>query len=340
MPPFSYAKHTNTGAAGRKILAGDVGATKTNLGLFEQAEQLQQVKEATFPTKDFPHINDMLKAFLGGTLPDSLCLGVAGPVENGKASMTNVEMEIDTYAIASAFNHAPVHIINDLEATGYGIAGLKENEIKVLKAGIQNNGNQAIIAPGTGLGEAGLYWDDVQHHPFATEGGHCDFFPRIEMDIQLLSYLQAQYGHVSWERVLSGPGIYNIYRFLVEVQKMEEPDWLAQKISAHDPAAVISEVAATNSAPVCTETIALFFRYLAQEAASLVLKVKATGGIYIGGGIVPKIEQLLETGSFIQQFCDVGRMKNLMQQVPVKLILNNKTALLGAARFAAFGRKK
>jgi glucokinase len=231
----------------------------------------------------------------------------------------------------------PVVFINDLEANGYGLAGLQSNELAAIHtSNTKPAGNIAIIAPGTGLGEAGLYYDGKKYHPFATEGGHSDFSPRTEQDIDLFRYLQQHYGHVSWERVLSGPGIHAIFTFLTTVQRKQIPGWLTEQLQDADPTPVISNAAIHQQEPVCLEALQLFIRYLAMEAASLCLKLKATGGCYLSGGIPPKILPLLQTGEWYKHFIDMGRMQNLLEQMPVYVVLNDKTALLGAAYYGAY----
>lgn len=267
--------------------------------------------------------------------PDRLCFGVAGPVQNGKVKTTNVAWQLDSRELSKRYNNKPVYLINDLEATAYGLALLEEKDIRTMYETEQKtDGNIALIAPGTGLGEAGLYWDGSHYHPFATEGGHCDFAPRTETDAELYFHLQKKFGYVSWERLVSGTGIVNIFEFLRDKKGRAIPPWLAEKMLTHDPAAVISEYAEEVS--VCSETIELFFRFLATEASNLALKLKAMGGVYIGGGIIPKIIRLLDSDHFLKWFRDTGRMKPLIKAISVKFILNERTALLGAAYYGAF----
>jgi len=217
------------------------------------------------------------------------------------------------------------------------MAGLGEDELLTLAAGDANaKGNIAIIAPGTGLGEAGLYWDGRHYHPFATEGGHSDFAPRTKTDVELFWFLQRQYGHVSWERVVSGMGIRNIFHFLTEGRHEDIPEWLSQRLKDEDPAAVISEAAIKHEDLVCAETMELFVRYLATEASSLVLKLMATGGLFIAGGIPPKILPLLQSNSWEGNFDNNGRMHDLSDRVPIHVVLNDKMALQGAAWYGAY----
>lgn len=317
------------------ILAGDIGGTKANLALFGQVgEEFAVTRENRYATKDFKNAAEMIEAFLSGSqMPVCICFGVAGPVQNGKVKLTNISWQLDSVEISNRFDHIPVHIINDLEATAYGLNMLKEDDIhKICEPSANCSGNIALIAPGTGLGEAGIYYADGQYHPFATEGGHCDFAPQSDMEIDLYRHLHKKYNHVSWERLVSGPGIVDIFGFLPSVGR-EIPRWLAGEFAAHDRAPVISKNA--GKAAICTETMELFFRFLAREAANLALKLKATGGVYIGGGILPKVITLLQKESFIKWFRGNGRMKSLLEQMPLNIILNEKTALLGAAYYGA-----
>jgi glucokinase len=317
------------------LLAGDIGGTKTNLALYSyDGKTFTLLKEDKYRTKDYNDPGKMIADFLSkDKTPDRMCFGVAGPVLNGKVRITNVPWGIDSKEISKLYNNIPVYLINDLETTAYGLAVLEEKDLHVVHEGKHTPGNWGIIAPGTGLGEAGLYWDGKSAHPFPTEGGHCDFAPREEPDLEMYTYLNRKFGHVSWERLISGPGIVTIYEFLRDVKEMEVPAWLTDKMLAHDDtAALISENA--DDVPICAETMNLFLRYLATEAANLALKIKATAGIFIGGGIMPKNLKLLDAHTFIRWFHDFGRMKHVLEDIPVKIILNDKTALLGAAWYA------
>jgi len=311
-----------------------VGATKCNLALFRQSgKDLSVIKESKYFTKDYSDPVTMISRFPGASkLPDNMSFGVAGPVQNGKVKITNLSWKIDSKEISIKFGNIPVHFINDLEATAYGLAALEKDDVYTIYEGAKGHaGNMALIAPGTGLGEAGLFWDGTVYHPFATKGGHCDFAPRTKLDVELYLHLQEKFNHVSWERLISGPGIFNIYEFLKTKKSREVPPWLAEKILAQDAATVISENA--ENASICEETMNFFFRYLATESANLALKVKATGGIFIGGGIIPKVLKLLDADLFLKCFRDFGRLKYLLQEISVNVILNERTALLGAAYY-------
>src|SRR5258708_14958164 len=262
---------------------------KTNIALYRLDENgLHQLSsEKRYLSKDYHSLTDIIHDFTGGKLPDRISAAVAGPVIEGKSKLTNLSWQLDSRTMSKDMK-IPVCFINDLEATAYGLAGLKENERETLAEGVAGaKGNIAIIAPGTGLGEAGLYWDGQHYHPFATEGGHSDFAPRTQTDIELFLYLQQQFGHVSWERVVSGMGIKNIYRFLTESRKEAVPEWLSQRMQEQDPPPSVSEAALKQEDPVCPETMELVERYLATEASRLVLKLIATGGVDPAGAHPP-----------------------------------------------------
>lgn len=331
--PFKILKEK---PASSIVLAGDVGATKTILSLIKfDEENAVTLKEAKYKSHDYNNIIELTENFIkDSTLPGSICFGVAGPVLDGHAKLSNINWDIDKDELANHFNVETVHLINDLEATAYGLTMLTEKDIAILHRGDETPvGNAAVIAPGTGLGEAGLYWDGQYYHPFATEGGHCDFASRNEFDFGLYTFLQRKFDHVSWERLVCGPGIINIYHFLRDEKKREEPEWLKEKMKNADAAAVISQHVEQSN--ICKETMQLFIRYLAYESANLVIKLKATGGLFIGGGIIPQIVPLLQNNVFFSSFCQSGRLNYLLEKVPIKIVLNIRTALLGAAWYGA-----
>lgn len=321
---------------GTTVLAADVGATKTNVGLFRiEQNQLVTLREVTFPSQHFKSVNEILDLFLKDvSLPQILSLAVAGPVINNKANITNLLWKIERDEIASHVGVPDLYLINDLEATAFGLVMLTAKDTVIIHKGSENPiGNAAVIAPGTGLGEAGLFWDGKFYYPFATEGGHSDFAPRNSFDFALYEYLQNKLEHVSWERVVSGQGISNIYQFLRDEKKREEPEWLSIKIQQGELPAVISQN--VERSELCKETMQLFIRFLAFESANLVVKLKATGGLFIGGGIAPQNIRLFEQFKFNDCFCSSGRLNFLLKKVPVKVILNPKAALLGAAFYGA-----
>lgn len=336
MLPLLFSNFNKNKGEDVLVLAGDVGATKTNLALFRMnGYNAVVLKEVNYKSQEYKSITEISDDFLKDhPHPDVCCIGVAGPVFNGKVKLTNLSWEMDSNEIAKHIKVANVYLINDLEATAYGLAMLADKDTLVIHKGSDTpSGNAAIIAPGTGLGEAGLYFDGKLFHPFATEGGHTDFASRDKTDFELYEYLQNKFGHVSYERLVSGPGIFNIYQFLKEEKKLDEPGWLVDEINKGDAAAVISRH--VEQCTLCDETMRLFIRFLAHESANLVLKMKATGGFFIGGGIAPQIIPLFEKYQFNDSFIDNGRMKHLLEKVTVSIILNTKTAMLGAAYFGA-----
>lgn len=321
------------------FLAGDLGGTKTNLALFRATEGvLDLVREETYASRNYASFSEIIQHFISeGTTnaPQRICIGVAGPVVKGKVELTNLSRELSEDEIRQVTGIQSVALINDLEATAYGLATLAPSQLITLHRGATDNmGNMAIIAPGTGLGMAGLYWDGKHHHPFPTEGGHGDFAPRTDLDILLLRYLQEKYEVASWERVISGPGIVAIYEFLRDIKGMDVPSALEAAISSGDPAAAISKASLEGKVPICVKTMELFVRYLARESCNLVLKMKATGGLFLGGGIPPKIASLLETGDFYHHYLQGDRMAELLASVPIHIVNNDKSALWGAAYYA------
>ena len=320
---------------GATLLAADVGGTKTHLAFVEvKGGDIHFGKEAVYPSKQFASLLEAIRLFIGDALPpERLSIAFAGLVQDGKAFATNLGWNIDTRQLGEDLGIGQVFLINDLEAEAYGLAALKEQDLATIYPGNAHvKGNAAIIAPGTGLGEAGLYWDGAALHPFATEGGHTDFAPRTPFDWELLQYLQAKHGHVSWERVVSGIGICNIYNFLRDGKHREEPDWLKEKMKVQEQGAVIG-AGAQEDCPICVETLEVFVRYLAVETSNLAMKLNATGGVFIGGGILPKIWNKNLQAIFLEHFLRVGRLRPLIEAVPVYLVLNTRAVLLGAAYY-------
>ena len=340
--PFLFPGQAQLSNKTIQVLAGDAGGTKTNLALFKATKKnIELVHEETYHSADYSSFLDILNQYLSAhpdCKPDRLCMGVAGPVFQGKVDLTNLSWRLDSDELSRALKIKYVFLINDLEATAYGLAGLGPDDFITIHEGVgKHEGNMAIMAPGTGLGEAGLYWDGSNYHPFPTEGGHTDFAPRNELDMELYQYLQKKYEIVSCERVVAGPGVYDIYQFLCDVKKRKMADWLKEAFEKNDPSAIISQSALEEKDAACMETMQLFVRYLARECSNLVLKLKATGGLFLGGGIPPKITSILQQNVFYDNFLDCDRMQNLIKKVPVKIILNNQAALLGAAYFGAYG---
>lgn len=320
------------------ILAGDVGGTKTALALFERrVGALVRVREATLPSREFRSFEDAVARFLAdGERPalEAACFGVAGPVVNGRTVTTNLPWYLDETTLAATIPVGRVRLLNDLEATGYGVVALPASAFEALQRGAVRQGNIVLIAAGTGLGEALLIWDGVRHRVVASEGGHADFAPRTDLEIELLRSLGKEFGRVSYERVLSGPGLFNIYRFLRDSGSVPEPSWLSDRIENGDPSAVVSEVGLAGGHPLCVQALDLFASIYGAEAGNLALKALAVGGVFVGGGIAPKIRPKLADGTFITAFGDKGRFADLMASIPVKLVLEPRAALLGAAHVA------
>jgi glucokinase len=330
------------------ILAGDVGGTKVHLALYNMTSgHLVPVRDHKYPAHEFNTLADIVNAFLSDDADgpavnrsqiSSACFGVPGPVRDGRLKLTNLPWELDARELSSTLSIRHLFLINDLEANGYGIPQLAPDKIYTLHPGDDPAiGNRGLISAGTGLGQALLIWDSKTqtHLPIASEGGHCDFAARSSRDIALLEHLRHTLkGHVSYERVVSGIGIKNVYAFLRDVEKITEPAWLAERMKAEDPNAVISQCAEDGSSSICFETMKLFTSAYGAEAGNLALKVIATGGIYLGGGIAPKILKTLQSGFFMQAFLDKGRLSPLLQSIPVRVILDDTCALLGAAAYA------
>ena len=323
------------------VLAGDIGGTKTNLALYSvHGDKLRSESNRTFPSKNYSGLLPVVQEFLAGTQHaiDAACFGIAGPVVDGKVKTPNLPWVIDAAESRGALKVDSVTLLNDLEAAGYGISTLEKDEFFTLNEGaVHHSGNKALIAAGTGLGQAILYDDGHHFHPLASEGGHGDFAPRNELEIELLRHLIGRLGHVSYERVVSGPGLINIYRFLKEVRKWEEPPALTERLSATDDSGVvISKAALAHEAPICVEALNVFVSVYGAEAGNLALRAKAVRGLYVGGGIAPKILEKLKDGTFMRAFIDKGRYTDFMAAIPVRVVLNEQAALRGAAYYAAF----
>ncbi len=320
------------------ILAGDVGGTKTALALFEPgAGDLAPAHEDTLPSREFKTVEDAIRRFLsaaGSPRIAAACFGVAGPVVDGRCTTTNLPWELDEAVLAREIPAAHVKLLNDLEATGHGVLRIAPSKLLTLQPGEPRAGHKVVVAAGTGLGEAVVIWDGARYLVIGSEGGHTDFAPRTDLETDLLRYLRREFGHVSYERVLSGPGLFNIYRFLRETGYAPEPEWLAQRLRGGDPSPVISEVGLANGHPLCTTALDLFIAVYGAEAANLALKVVAHGGVYIGGGIAPKISARLANGRFITAFREKGRFSDLLETIPVHLVMEPRAALLGAAHVA------
>jgi glucokinase len=322
------------------VLAGDIGGTKTSLALFSiNGDKLRMEAEHNFPSKKYSGLTPILDEFRvrNNKSIDAACFGVAGPVVDGHVKTTNLPWVIDNQVLRQALGVDTVYLLNDLEAAAYGVFTLDNEEFYTLNEGTMlSTGNKALIAAGTGLGQAILYDNGRHFHALPSEGGHADFAPRTELEIELLRYLLARFGHVSYERVLSGPGLFNIYRFLKESRGMAEPPLLAERFAAgDDPAAVISTAALAKEAEICCTALDLFVSIYGAEAGNMALRFKSVRGLYVGGGIAPKILDKLKDGTFMRSFIDKGRYTELLATMPVQVVLNPQAGLRGAAYYAA-----
>ena len=325
------------------ILAGDIGGTNARLALYEvRAGKLEQVTETVFPSRQHSGLDEIVAKFAAQLTPDqkpdAACFGVAGPVVNGRVETSNLPWIVESSRLAAELGLRHVRLMNDLEANAWGIAALgTEDLIDLNQFPEKPNGNQAVVSAGTGLGEAGLYWDGQKHHVFASEGGHADFAPRNEDEMRLLQYLMARFGHVSYERILSGPGLVNVFSFLRDTGHERPSSWLVEEMEASDPAAAISRAAMEGKCALCEQALDLFVSIYGAEAGNAALKVMAVGGVFLGGGIAPKILPKLKGPLFMDSFRSKGRLQRVMEAIPVRVIVNDKTALLGAARCAQAG---
>ena len=319
------------------ILAGDVGGTKVHLALYDFINgKLEYSRDERFPAKDYSGLEEIVKEFLGAFKVTAACFGVPGPVRDGRLRLTNLPWTLDSRELAVSLGINHVFLINDLEANGYGVAELAADQIYTLSEGDASQiGNRALLAAGTGLGEALLIWNGHSHTPYPSEGGHADYAPRNEDEIDLLRFLKQKYnGRISQERVVSGQGLTNIYEFLREVRGIDEPVWLAERLAAEDPNAVITELALKAKSEICEKAMDMFVSAYGAEAGNLALKLLSVGGVYVGGGIAPRILDKLKDGTFMKAFTDKGRLSQLLVNMPVRIILESRAALLGAAAYA------
>lgn len=313
------------------ILAGDIGGTHTRLAFFDQGKIVGEEKK--FPSRSYQSLEEIVKEFLQAKKVEKACFGIAGPVREGVCKATNLPWIVDAAKVGTALQIKLVHLLNDLEANAYGLRALKPEELYLLHEGKRQVGNQALIAAGTGLGEAGLYWDGKRHCPFACEGGHTDFGPRNEREVALLLYLKKKFGHVSYERVVSGPGLHSIFQFLIESGEEILSPAVKSEMEKGDPARVVSEWGRQNKDRACSAAVDWFISLYGAEAGNLALKFLALGGFYIGGGIAPHLIERMK-GAFVSAFVDKGRFKKLLESIPIWVVLNDNAALLGAAAYA------
>lgn len=325
------------------IIAGDIGGTKTVLALYElESGKVKLFKQAVFPSKGHNSLEEILEKFLSNEKNIQIetgCFGVAGAVLAGKCKTTNLPWELDEQMLADFLKAKKVKLLNDLEAAAYGMLFLNPGEKIQLNPDCKNGvpGNIAVIAAGTGLGEAMLFWDGKQYHPSASEGGHCDFAPTTNLEIDLFQWLKQHYpDHVSYERILSGPGLFNIFRFLTETGVEKPTEALTLRLKTEpDPSAVVSQMALANTDPAAVATLNLFVSIYGKESSNLSLKCLGTGGLFIGGGIAPKILPFMKNGKFLEGFFSKGRFLGLMQSIPVQIALNPEAPLIGASNYAA-----
>jgi glucokinase len=320
------------------ILAGDVGGTNTRLAWCEASGARITIEvAAVYPSRDYESLGDIVGHFVSThpRVARAAAFGVAGPVREGHSKISNLSWEVNGENLAHLLGLPRVVVANDLEVTAYGIASLDEDDLVSLNGGDPDpEGNEALIAPGTGLGEAGLHWEGDCHRPFASEGGHSDFAPRDPLECELLLFLSRDRQHVSCERVISGPGLYNIYRFLRDSGRAEEPASLRDEIAGDDPSPIISRHGLSGRYEICVEALDRFVSLFGAEAGNLALKLLSTSGVFVGGGIARKVLPKLRDGRFIESFTRKGRMAPLLARIPVRVITNDLCALLGAARLA------
>jgi glucokinase len=319
------------------ILAGDVGGTKVHLALYDFIDgKPESSRDERYAAKEYSGLEEIVREFLGAQTVTAACFGVPGPVRDGRLRLTNLPWTLDSRELSVSLGVNHVFLINDLEANGYGVDELTPDQIYTLSEGDPSQiGNRALIAAGTGLGEGLLIWNGRTHTPYPSEGGHADYAPRNEDEIDLLRFLKQKYnGRISQERVVTGPGLTNIYEFLREVRGVDEPNWLAGRMAAEDPNAVITELALAAKSEICEKALDMFVSAYGAEAGNLALKLLSVGGVYVGGGIAPRIIEKIKDGRFMKAFTDKGRLSQLLVNMPVRIILDSRAALLGAAAYA------
>ncbi len=322
------------------VLAGDVGGTKTALALFETDGRggLRMLRDATMPSRELASLETAIEQFLSaGPRPviESACLGVAGPVVDDRAVATNLPWVIDARVLSSTIPAERVTLLNDLEVAAHGVLGLPEEELRTLQAGVPRRGNLVLIAAGTGLGEALIIRDGDHRIVIASEGGHGDLAPRNELEDDLLRYLRKEFGRVSYERVLAGPGLFNIYRFLRDTGWAKESPAVAERMRTVDPPAVVTEMGLPKRDALCDKALDVFVGLYGAEAGNLALTAMAVGGVLVGGGIAPRMIERLAAGGFVTAFRDKGRLNVLLESIPIHVSLNPRAPLLGAGRVAA-----
>ncbi len=326
------------------LIAADLRDEKTVVGLYIAENRKVFLKiEKTYDTKEFSSFSDIVNQFISENSLDNIskiAVAVPGPVIGGKSAPARLPWKLDAEEIKNNTKIEDVFLINDLEASAYGLEHVaEENFVKIHDSGNFAPGNAVLLAPGDGLGEAALFWDGSFLRPFATEGGHCEFSPRTNDEVEFYSFLQKIYGIVSWESVLSKGGLFNVYRFLRDVKRQVQPEWLTQEIEAGNFTQAIIRGAIDKRDRICTMTIETFLVFLAREANSLVLKMKATGGLFLSGEIPVMLEQFLNNSKFYKNFIISDKMENILKDIPIYLVKDEKTIINGAAVYAAFSKK-
>ena len=325
------------------ILAADVGGTKTNIAQFvsQNGKMVLQLEE-TYTTNHHNYLTEIILDFIKKNnfeKPDRISIGAAGPVVNGTCHTTNIKFKIDVTELSRDLQIDKVYLINDLEATAFGMTEMDDEFMVTMRNGNPSiGGHIAILAPGTGLGEACLFWDGKYLRPMPSEGGHSEFAPRTDVEFELVKFLQKTYGEIIvWERLVSGPAIYKIYEFLRDVKGYEEQAWLTQKLAkAKDKSAVISETAMSGLCTTCVLAMEMLVDFMARRANNMVLNYKATGGLILAGGIPPRIYNFINKDKIEESFLKCDEMEPLLAGIPIYLNLNSKTALYGAAYYGAF----
>lgn len=320
----------------QQYLAGDIGGTKTVLALFTvENGPNQSIEGRIFPSTGYASLEEIVHQFLSDKEVEVIgaSFGVSGPVFQGRSQITNLTWLVDSHTLSQEIGGAPVEVLNDLFTIAQSLPYLAPADLETLIPGEPvEHGTLGVIAPGTGLGEAFLVWTGEHYQPCPSEGGHASFGPETPLELELLNFLLPRFGHVSFERVCSGIGMANLYTFLRDGKGYPEPDWLREQLAGvSDPTPVIVQNALQNTAEICSQTLDLFATILGSEAGNLALKVLATGGIYLGGGIPPRIPPALRKGLFRQAFTNKGRFAEMLNRVPVYMIRHQHAALLGAA---------
>jgi glucokinase len=319
------------------ILAGDIGATNSRIGLFEiEGERLVRVASQRFENRSYIGLDQVLDAFnIDQQSITDVSLGVAGPILDGKANITNLDWNLHVGDLHKRFPGSNVLLLNDVEATAYGVPLLTAEDVFTLNSGTPDpHRPMALIASGTGLGECIMLRNGSSITAIPTEAGHSDFAPNSDLEIEFLSHMRRRFGHVSLDRVLSGPGLFFIYEYLRMTGRGEESSEIAERIAGGDASRVIAESALNRESELCSQALDMFVAIYGAEAGNLALRTLAMGGVFVAGGIAPKIRNKLEDGTFIRAFTAKGRMAPMLATITVSVVLNDETALLGAANFA------